>query len=135
MYFRLQVIHKSHRQVLTQVFSAPFKAGNSRQVQTCYISREYNTKKTQHLTGSILLGEMGVLMTLNHRASTLQCSPLKLRFLFGRNLSLGICRSFVIQCHYHTSLFYTEQLISTVKSFYSTKCVILSLVKSLECKL
>ena len=32
-----------------QQFSAPFKAGNSRQVQTCYISQEYNTKKLQDL--------------------------------------------------------------------------------------
>jgi hypothetical protein len=38
-----------------QQLSAPFKAGNSRQVQTCYIPQEYNTKETQHLIHSILL--------------------------------------------------------------------------------
>ena len=32
----------------SQQLSAPFKAGNSRQFQTCYISQEYNTKKLQH---------------------------------------------------------------------------------------
>ena len=37
---------------LSQQFSAPFKAGNSRQAQTCNISQEYNTKKTQCQTGS-----------------------------------------------------------------------------------
>ncbi len=49
MYFRLQVTYKSYRQVLTpcQQFSAPFKAGNSRQAQTCYIPQKYNTKETQ----------------------------------------------------------------------------------------
>ncbi len=37
----------------SQQFSAPFKAGNFRQIQTCYISQEYNTKKLQYiLTGS-----------------------------------------------------------------------------------
>jgi hypothetical protein len=36
----------------SQQFSAPFKGGNSRQAQTCYISQEYNTKKTQGLTDS-----------------------------------------------------------------------------------
>jgi hypothetical protein len=29
-------------------FSAPFKAGNSRQAQTCWIFTRYNTKETQH---------------------------------------------------------------------------------------
>jgi hypothetical protein len=48
-YFKLQVIYKSYRQVLT---SAPFKAGNSWLVQTCYTSQKYNTKKYNILTGS-----------------------------------------------------------------------------------
>ncbi len=29
----------------SQQFSAPFKAGNSRQAQTCCIPQEYNTKE------------------------------------------------------------------------------------------
>jgi hypothetical protein len=39
-------------------FSAPFKAGNSRQAQTCYILQKYNTKKIKQLTGSISIREM-----------------------------------------------------------------------------
>jgi len=33
----------------SQQFSAPFKSGNSRQVQICYISQEYNTKEATTL--------------------------------------------------------------------------------------
>jgi hypothetical protein len=43
-------------------------------------------------------------MTLNHRALMLQCLLLKRTdiFSFDADLSFGICRSFVIQYHYHT---------------------------------
>jgi hypothetical protein len=71
---------QSYRQVLTPVNNSQllFKAGNSRQVQTCYISQKHNTKKLQHFNWFKLApGETGVLMTLNHRASEKQCLLLK----------------------------------------------------------
>jgi hypothetical protein len=51
----------------SQQFSAPFKAGNSRQAQTCNIPYFVNTKKLQHETGlHTSFGEMRVLVTLIH---------------------------------------------------------------------
>jgi len=75
-----------------QQLSAPFKARNSRQVQTCYISHEYNTKKLQHFNWfKLASGETWVLMTLNHRASEKQHLPLKRQhFHFDVVLSFGI---------------------------------------------
>jgi hypothetical protein len=53
MYFRLQVTYKSYRQVLTPV-------DNSQLLLKLEIldklTLEYNTKETQHLTGSNLCG-------------------------------------------------------------------------------
>jgi hypothetical protein len=52
----------------SQQFSAPFKAGNSRQVQTSYKPQNTTQRKLATLypvyTSS---GETGVLMTLKHR--------------------------------------------------------------------
>ncbi len=59
-----------------QQFSAPFKAGNSRQVQTCYKPTVQRQRKLQHFLLDSATGEMGVLMTLNHWASMQRHSPL-----------------------------------------------------------
>jgi hypothetical protein len=61
------VIDKFIRQVdPSQQFSAPFKAGNSRQVQTCY--KIQHKENLQHYLVHTSSGETGVLPTLNHRA-------------------------------------------------------------------
>ncbi len=54
----------------SQQFSAPFKAGNSIQVQTCYKPQNATQRKLQHFLVYTGTGETGVFMTLNHRAST-----------------------------------------------------------------
>jgi hypothetical protein len=82
LFFRL---YKSYRQVLTPVNNSQllFKAGNSRQVQTCYISQKHNTKKLQHFNWFKLApGETGVFVTLNHRASEKQRSSFKCADIF-----------------------------------------------------
>jgi hypothetical protein len=51
LFTTFNVINKSNRQVLTdpsQQFSAPFKAGNYRQVQTCYKPQNTTQRKLQH---------------------------------------------------------------------------------------
>jgi len=67
-----------------QQSSAPFKAGNSRQVQTCYKAMVQTQRKLQHFLVSISTGEKRVLMTLKHWASTQWRSP----FLRAQTLSL-----------------------------------------------
>ncbi len=59
-----------------QQFSAPFKAGNSRQVQTCYKPTVQWQRKLQHFLVYSGEGETGTSTTLNHWVSTQQCSPL-----------------------------------------------------------
>jgi hypothetical protein len=73
-------------------FSAPFKAGNSRQVQTCYKPTVQTQRKLQHFLVYTSTGEMGVLMTLKHWVSTQWRSPLCVRkhFHFWRCISSGI---------------------------------------------
>jgi hypothetical protein len=86
LFFKLQVTYKSYRQVLTPVNNSQllFKAGNSRHVQTCYISQKHNTKKLQHFNWFKLApGETGVFMTLNHRALEKQRSPFKRANIFN----------------------------------------------------
>jgi hypothetical protein len=51
---------------LSQQFSAPFKVGNSRQVQTCYKPQNATERKRQHFLVYIGTGETSVLMTLKH---------------------------------------------------------------------
>jgi len=51
-------------------FSAPFKSGNSRQVQTCYKPQNTTQRKLQHFLIYTGTGEMGVPMTFKHWAST-----------------------------------------------------------------
>ncbi len=51
---------------LDQQFSAPFKAGNSGQVQTCYKPTVQTQRKLQHFLVCTGTGEMGVLVTLKH---------------------------------------------------------------------
>jgi hypothetical protein len=63
----LQVVKTSTD--LEQQFSAPFKAGNSRQVQTCYKATVQKTKETATFSSLAGMQEMGVSMTLNHCAS------------------------------------------------------------------
>ena len=46
--------------------SAPFKAGNSRQTQTCYKPTIQTQRKLQHFLVFTGTGETGVLMTLKH---------------------------------------------------------------------
>ncbi len=53
-----------------QQFTAPFKAGNSRQVQTCYKPTVQRQRKLQHFLVYSGMGETEVLTTLNHCAST-----------------------------------------------------------------
>ncbi len=65
-----------YRQVPDQQFSAPFKAWNSKQVQTCYKTKVQRQRKVQHFLVYSSTGETGVLMTLNHWASMQKCSPL-----------------------------------------------------------
>ncbi len=79
LYFRLQVIHKSYRQVLTPVKNShlllkleildKFRLVTFHKIW----HKETATLKLVHTSS----GEMGVLMTLNNRASTQRCSPLK----------------------------------------------------------
>jgi hypothetical protein len=53
----------------SQQFIAPFKAGNSRQAQSCYTSQHGDTKKvTCYNWFHTSSGETIVLMTLTHRA-------------------------------------------------------------------
>jgi len=66
----------------SQQFSAPFKAGNSRQVQTCYKPQNTTQRKLQHFLVYTTTGEMGVLMTLKHRASMQRCSQLARAVIF-----------------------------------------------------
>ncbi len=61
LFTAFNVIDKSYRQ-----FSAPFKAGNSRQVQTCYKPQNTTQRKLQLFLVHTGTGEM----TLNHRALT-----------------------------------------------------------------
>jgi hypothetical protein len=49
-----------------QQFSAPFKAGNFRQVQTCYKPMVQTQRKLQHFLVYTSTGETGILMTLKH---------------------------------------------------------------------
>ncbi len=53
-----------------QQFSAPFKAGNSRQVQICYKPTVQRQRKLQHFLFYSSMGETGVSMNLNHCALT-----------------------------------------------------------------
>jgi hypothetical protein len=71
--------HKSYKTSNdpSQQFSAPFKAGNYRQVQTCYKPTAQAQRKLQHFLVHTSTGEMGVLNTLNHRASAQRCLLLK----------------------------------------------------------
>jgi hypothetical protein len=61
MYFKLQVIYKLYRQVLTssKQLSAPFKAGNSQQVQTCYKPMEQRQRKTATFSSFLWYGRNG----------------------------------------------------------------------------
>ncbi len=87
----------------SQQFSAPFKAGNSRQVQTCYKPQNETQRKLQHFLVYTGTGEMGVLMTLKHWVSTQWHSQLICKCF---HLTLHKLRHFhcnwVKQCHYHT---------------------------------
>jgi hypothetical protein len=49
-----------------QQFSAPFNAGYSREVQTCYKPTVQTQRKLQHFLVCTGTGETGVLMTLKH---------------------------------------------------------------------
>ncbi len=65
LFTAFNVDDKSYRQVLTPV-PAPFKAGNSRQVQTCCKPQIQTQKKLQHILVYTGTGETGVLITLKH---------------------------------------------------------------------
>jgi hypothetical protein len=54
----------------SQQFSAPFKAGNTRQVLNCYKPTIQMQRKLQHFIVYTGTGETGVLMTLTHWALT-----------------------------------------------------------------
>ncbi len=76
LFFRYCILASSYLQVIqtstvpSQQFSAPFKAVNTTQAQTCNISYNGNTKKSATLelvhTSS---GETKILMTLTNRVS------------------------------------------------------------------
>jgi hypothetical protein len=88
-----------------QQFSAPFKAGNSRQVQTCYKSMVQRQRKLQHFLVYSGTGETGVFMTLNHWASTQWRSPLLRAQTFSllvMHKASAFCLSWVKQYCYHT---------------------------------
>ncbi len=85
LYFRLQVIHKSYRQVLAPVNSSQLllklEIRDKLRLVTFHKSttlRKHNDELVQTRSG-----ETEVLMTLNHRASMLQCSPLKRTDIFS----------------------------------------------------
>ena len=124
----------------SQQCSAPFKAGNSRQARTCYISQNTTQRKRNILTGSISIGETGVLMTLNHRASEKQCLPLKHADIFALTwFKLRHSIAAVIQCCYHNLHIYhnvfeqTCKLNTQVMELFSIPrgdCIIWSVCKS-----
>ncbi len=91
----------------SQQFSAPFKAGNSRQVQTSYKPQNTTQRKLATLypvyTSS---GETGVLMTLKHWVPLAHTS----HFHFDVAQALAFSRSCVKQCRYHTSLIIMKKL-------------------------
>ncbi len=101
VYLFFQVIYKSYRQELTSIRNSllllkPEYFDKSR-LPTFY-------KHTIQRTGSISIGETGISMTLNHRASTRQCLLLRRtwQFHFLAQLSFGIRCNFVIKHWYHT---------------------------------
>ncbi len=67
-----QVTYKSYRQVLTPItnFQLLLKLEilDKLRLVTFHKNTTQRKQKTQHLIGSISIGETGVLMTLNHRA-------------------------------------------------------------------
>jgi hypothetical protein len=89
----------------SQQFSAPFKAGNSRQVQTCYISQEYDKKNYNIIVGSYQLRRNGS----SHDLEPHSVDVMLLAALTQYKLQ---CSAIVIQYHYHTT-------ISMVLSFLS----------------
>jgi hypothetical protein len=72
LYFRLQVIYKSYRQLLTLITNFQLLLKLEILDKLRLVTSHKNTTQRKHniLTGSISIGEMGVPMTLNHRALT-----------------------------------------------------------------
>jgi hypothetical protein len=97
---------------LRRQFSAPFKAGNSRQVKTCYKPQNTTQRNLQHYLVHTSSRETGVLMTLNHRASMLQRRSLLTHvviFSLPQLKRLHFCRSCVKQCRYHNCIIFIIQ--------------------------
>ncbi len=86
-------------------FSAPFKAGNSRQVQTCYKPMVQTQRKLQHFLVYTSIGETGVLMTLKHWASTLAALLAQTFALLAKHKLRCFCLSWVKQYCYHVCKF------------------------------
>ncbi len=97
----LQVIKTSTD--LNSEFSAPFKAGMSRQVQTCLQSSENTQKEIQHFNWFILDQRNGNSDDLETQSVDVKCSPLKraVIFSFDANAKLRCPPDFVIKYCYH----------------------------------
>ncbi len=98
----LQVIKRSTD--LYSEFSAPFKAGTSRQVQTCLPSTENTDKEIQHFNWFILDRRNGNSDDLETQSVDVKRSPLKrvIVFSFDANAKLRCSSDLVIKYHYHT---------------------------------
>ncbi len=100
----LQVINTSTD--LNSEFSAPFKAGTSRQVQTCLQSTENTDKEIQHFNWFILDRRNGNSDDLETQSVNVKRLPLKRAVVFSFNTNAKLRRSLelVIKYHYHTFL-------------------------------
>jgi hypothetical protein len=97
----LQVIKTSTD--LDSEFSAPFKAGTSRQVQTCLQSTENTNKEIQHFNWFILDRRNRNSDDLEAQSVDVKRSPLKsaVIFSFNANAKLRHPSDFVIKYCYH----------------------------------
>jgi hypothetical protein len=78
---------------LDSEFSAPFKAGTSRQVQTCLQSTENTDKEIQHFNWFILDRRNGNSDDLETQSIDVKRSPLKRAVVFSFNASAKLRRS------------------------------------------
>ncbi len=98
-----------------QQFYAPFKAGNSRQVQTCYKPTVQRQRKLQRFLVYSGTGETGVFMTLNHWASMQWCSLLvrTQTFHFWQCISFWVSSQLsetILLSHIYSNLWYSKSL-------------------------
>jgi hypothetical protein len=106
-------LHKSCRQVLTPVNNSQLLLKQEILDKLRLVTFHKNATQRKHkvLLVQTRSGEMGVLITLNHRASTLQCSPLKGADIF----------SLIQPKLWHFAAAVSYNVIITVSNFYFLK--------------